>query len=30
MVVTWGEEFQISWAEFNAWTQDIYAIGFTS
>jgi len=27
MIVTWGEEIQISWSEFNSWTQYAYAIG---
>jgi hypothetical protein len=30
MVVTWGEEVQISWAEFNSWTQDVYAVGVSA
>jgi hypothetical protein len=30
MVVTWGEEFQISWADLNAWAEGIYSIGASS
>src|SRR5579875_597544 len=27
MVVSWGEEFQISWADFDAWTTGVWALG---
>ena len=27
MIVTWGEEVQISWTDFNSWTQYVYAVG---
>jgi hypothetical protein len=30
MIVTWGEEVQISWADFNSWTQYVYAVGVSS
>jgi hypothetical protein len=30
MIVTWGEEVQIPWADFNAWTQYVYAVMVSS
>jgi hypothetical protein len=27
MVVSWGEEFQISWADFDSWTTGVWALG---
>jgi len=30
MIVSWGQEFQISWAEFNSWTTGVWSIGATS
>lgn len=29
-VVTWGQEIQISWTEFNSWTTGVWSIGATS
>jgi len=30
MVVSWGQEFQISWSDFDAWETGIWSIGTTS
>jgi hypothetical protein len=30
MIVTWGQEIQISWAEFDSWTTGIWGIGVSS
>jgi hypothetical protein len=30
MIVTWGQEIQISWSEFDAWTTGIWGIGVSS
>ena len=30
MIVSWGQEFQISWAQFNSWTTGVWSIGATS
>ena len=27
MIVTWGQELQISWADFDAWTTGVWAVG---
>jgi hypothetical protein len=30
MVVSWGQEFQVSWSDFDAWETGIWSIGTTS
>jgi hypothetical protein len=30
MIVSWGQEFQISWSDFDAWETGIWSIGTTS
>lgn len=30
MVVTWGQEVQIPWADFNAWTDGLYSVSASS
>jgi hypothetical protein len=30
MIVTWGQEVQICWAEFDSWTTGIWGIGVSS
>lgn len=30
MIVSWGQEFQINWAEFSSWTTGVWSIGATS
>ena len=30
MIVSWGQEFQISWAEFDSWTTGVWSIGATT
>jgi hypothetical protein len=30
MVVTWGQEIQLSWAAFNSWTTGVWSVSVTS
>lgn len=30
MIVTWGQEIQISWSDFGSWTTGVWGIGVSS